>query len=232
MLIGVLVNWVTFAEALEPRLLWKKEFRYTVKNIDLAAGSGDVLVALKGKGNGVGKEVILFDKDGNERFHWGPRMDRRAGAVTISKDGKYFAFDTGYTEDYANKKGVHVSSDDRIHFYDRQTKKELWNIGVSDEDIPQIFPDGLSVMIYGYESGMFEIYNQQGKVVFKQGQQTGGVKYFEISPDTSHFALVKEYSGLLILYKRDGTKLWEKGRHRGGSLRLRMGRLTFLQILI
>ncbi len=215
-LIGALVSWVTFAEALDVKLLWKKEFRYKVKNIDFATGSGDVLVALKGKDEGVGKELILFDKGGNERFHWGPRMDRRVRLGTISKDGKYFGFISGYTEDYASKKGVHPSSNERFHFYDRQTKKELWNIGVSDEAQPRIFPDGSSVIIYGYTSGMFSIYNQQGKIIFKQDQQTGGIGYLEISPDSSHFAFVKESNGLLILYRRDGTKLWEKGRHEKG----------------
>ncbi len=215
-LIGVLVNWVTIAEALDVKLLWKKEFRYKVKSIDFATSSGDVLVALKGKDEGVGKELILFDKGGNERFHWGPRMDRMVGSPTISKDGKYFAFISGYTEDYASKKGVHPSSDERFHFYDRQTKKELWNIRVSDEAQPRIFPDGSFLIIYGYTSGMFSIHNQQGKVVFEQDQQTGGIESLEISPDSSHFAFVKENNGLLILYKRDGTKLWEKGRHREG----------------
>lgn len=212
----VLVNWVTFAEALDVKLLWKKEFRYKVKSIDFATGSGDVLVALKGKDEGAGKELILFDKSGNERFHWGPRMDRMVGSPTISKDGKYFAFISGYTEDYASKKGVHPSSDERFHFYDRQTKKELWNIRVSDEAQPRIFPDGSSLIIYGYMSGMFRIYDQQGKIIFKQDQQTRGIESLQISPDSSHFALVEDSSGLLILYKRDGTKLWEKGRHEEG----------------
>jgi WD40 repeat protein len=215
-LIGVLASWVTFAEALDVKLLWKKEFRYKVKSIDFATDSGDVLVALQGKDEGVGKELILFDKGGNERFHWGPRMDRMVGSPTISKDGKYFGFISGYTEDYASKKGVHPSSDERFHFYDRQTKKELWNIRVSDEAQPRIFPDGSSVIICGYTSGMSRIYNQQGKIIFKQDQQTGGIESLEISPDSSHFAFVKENNGLLILYKRDGTKLWEKGRHREG----------------
>jgi hypothetical protein len=214
--IGVLVNWVTFAEALDVKLLWKKEFRYKVKSIDFATGSGDVLVALKGKDEGVGKELILFDKGGNERFHWGPRMDRRVGPVTISKDGKYFGFVTGYTEGYADKKRVHVGSDDKFHSYDRQTKKEIWKLDEASGGRPQILPDGSSVIIYGYESGMFWIYNQQGKVVFNQDQQTGGIESLEISPDSSHFAFVKENNGLLTLYKRDGTKLWEKGRHEKG----------------
>jgi dipeptidyl aminopeptidase/acylaminoacyl peptidase len=215
-LIGILVSWVTFAEALDVKLLWKKEFRYKVKSIDFATDSGDVLVALKGKDEGVGKELILFDKGGNERFHWGPRMDRRVGPITISKDGKYFGFVTGYTESYADKKGVHVGSDDKFHFYDRQTKKEVWNLDEVSGGSPRIFPDGSSVIVYGYESGMFWIYNQQGKIIFKQDQQTGGIEYFEISPDSSHFAFVKENNGLLILYKRDGAKLWEKGRHEKG----------------
>jgi hypothetical protein len=78
-------------EALEPKLLWKREFKQKVKNVDLAAETGDVILSLENRG-----EIILFDKDGNKRFHWGPRMDRRAGGARIARDGKYFAFYSGY----------------------------------------------------------------------------------------------------------------------------------------
>lgn len=212
-LISVFVNLVTFAEALDVKLLWKKDFKYKLKRIDFATGSGDVIVVMKEKENGVGKEVILYDRGGNERFHWGPRMDRRVGwSATISKDGKYFAFTTGYTQEYAEKKKVHVGSDERVHFYDRQTKKELWNTSIGEES-PIMFPDGLSMLIYGYETGIFNIYNRQGKIIFEQNQQRGEINSFKISPDGNYFAFINGTRGPLLLYKRDGTKQWEKGYH-------------------
>ncbi|MEW6067401.1 MAG: hypothetical protein AB1610_03795 [Nitrospirota bacterium] len=57
-------------EALEPKLLWEKEFKHKISTLDLATETGDVIVNLK-----AGREVILYDKNGNERFHWGPRID-------------------------------------------------------------------------------------------------------------------------------------------------------------
>jgi hypothetical protein len=209
---GVLVNWVAFAEALDVKRLWKKTFKGAAIGIDFAMSSGDLLIS-KGKTDNVMREAIFYDKDGNERFHWGPRTGIRVGSVDISKDGKYFAFTTGYTEEYAEKKNVHVLANERLHFYDGQTKKELWNTRTG-EDSPIMFPDGLSVIMFGYESGSFRIYNRQGKKIFdqNQGREIGGIK---ISPDSNFFALARE-DRKIHLYKRDGTELWEKGLHRAG----------------
>jgi len=189
------------AHALEPTLKWKKEFKHEVKNVDLATDTGDVILSLE-----KGGEVVLFDKDGNERFHWGPRIDRRAGAAHISKDGRYFVFYSGYTEMYAEKKKVSGWSDDRIHFYSRQTKKELWN---TKNGIPYIFPDGLSLIS---EYGRFSIFNAEGRKIFTNDQSLD-IPSFKISPDSNYFALVRGSMQPLTLFRRDGTKLWERGRH-------------------
>lgn len=212
-LIGVFINWVTFAEALDVKLLWKKEFKNASIGIDFADKSGDLLIT-KGKKDNVMREVILYDKAGNERFHWGPRIDRRVGPATISDDGKYFVITTGYTKEYAEKKNVSVLWGEMIHFYDRQTKKELWNKSIGEES-PAIFPDGSFVIVYGYETGSFEIYNKQGKSVL-QLQQEGGIEDIGISPDGNYFALVRDSDCALVLYRRDGTKLWEKKCHKTG----------------
>jgi hypothetical protein len=212
MLIGSLVNWVPFAEALDVKLLWKKEFINSSIGVILARGPGDLLISKANKGS-VAKEVILYDKGGNERFHWGPRMDRRVGPMDLSEDGKYFAFRTGYTEEYAERKNIHVLSGERVHFYDRQTKKELWSKSIGEESL-MIFPDGLSMVIYGYESGNFEIYDRQGKKMFDQNQGAE-IRGISISADSNFFVLAKEV-GKILLYKRDGTKLWEKGSHKEG----------------
>jgi hypothetical protein len=78
-----------------------------------------------------------------------------------------------------------------------------------------MFPDGSSVIIYGYEGGSFGIYNRQGKNTL-QLQQEGGINDIQISPDSNYFALVKDSNCALLLYRRDGTKLWEKRCHKTG----------------
>jgi hypothetical protein len=101
-----------------------------------------------------------------------------------------------------------------VHFYDRQTKKELWNKSIGEES-PTIFPDGSSVIIYGYETGSFEIYDKQGKRVL-QLQQEGGIRDIGISPEGNYFALVRDIDCALVLYSRTGTKLWERKCHKTG----------------
>jgi len=203
-LIGVFANWVTFAEALDVKLLWKKEFKHGINALDLATETGDVLISLNKK------EIILFDKSGNERFHWGPRIDRACGVVSISKDGKYFVFTSGYTERFAEVKKLPWWSDDRIHFIEDKTKKEIWNFK-SPESIPSIFPDGTSTIIY--DNRGFDIFNIQGRKTFEYHQGTWGLSSFCISPDSNYFAVVQDSRQPIMLFQKNGVKLWEQGRY-------------------
>ena len=205
-LIICVLGWVIRAEALEPTLKWKKEFKYKVKNVDLATETGDVILSLENGG-----EIILFDKDGNERFHWGPRIDRRAGGARISKDGRYFVFYSGYTGTYADKKKVPDWSDDRIHFYNRQTKKELWNYK-SPEGVPLISPDGSYVINYLMNDG-FEVFNIEGRKTFEYRVTIFEFGSIFFSPDSNFIAVIRTIEQPLMLFKKDGTKVWERGRH-------------------
>lgn len=49
-----------------------------------------------------------------------------------------------------------------------------------------------------------------------QLKQAGGINDIQISPDSNYFALVKDSNCGLLLYRRDGTKLWEKRCHKEG----------------
>lgn len=205
-LIGV-ISIITFAvkaEALEPKLLWEKEFKHNIESVDLATETGDVILSLDKK------EIILLDKNGIEKFHWGPRIDRIVGGTQISKDGNYFVFYSGYTEKYAEKKKLRGWADDRIHFYNSKTKKELWNLK-SPESVALILPDGSSVVNH-FEGG-FEIINSSGKKSFDYPQKKWSAFSFIISSDSNYFAVIGDHMQPLTLFKRDGTKLWEKGRH-------------------
>lgn len=199
-LVMFILGWAVKAEALEPTLKWKKEFKYEITSVDLAIETGDVILALNGR------EIILFDKQGNKRFHWGPRVDRNVGNVGISKDGRYFVFASGFTEEYAFRKNLQWEADNRIHYFSGQTKKELWNIKYGT---PYIFPDGLSLIS---EYGRFSIFNAEGRKIFTNDQPLD-IPSFKISPDSHYFALVRGSMQPLTLSRRDGTKLWERGRH-------------------
>jgi hypothetical protein len=193
---------LTKAEALEPKLLWEKELKAKLHEATLATESADVIIA-KGK-----NEIVVFDKNGNETFHWGPRIDRHCGGVSISKDGKYFTFNSGYTWKYAEEKKISAYSDDRIHFYSGETKKELWNIRGS-ETVSRIFPDG-SGFITVFPT--LEIVNSDKQIIYVYPKQVHGVST-KISPESNYFAAVTDRRHPLILFKRDGTILWERGRH-------------------
>lgn len=200
-----IIGWAVEAEALQPKLLWEKEFKQEIDFIDLATESGDVILSL-GK-----REIILYDKNGNKRFHWGPRIDRRTGGVGISKDGKYFVFSSGYTEAYTYKKNVPGWIDDRIHFYSRQTKKELWSTK-SPEGYPLISPDGSYMVIFYWAGGGFDVLNNKGEKKFEYPQPVWDLA---LSPDGQCIVATEDVAGKqLMLFKKDGTKLWERGRHR------------------
>lgn len=190
------------ANALEPKLLWEKEFKAQVYEVDFAYESADVILT-KGK-----NEIVVYDKSGNEKFHWGPRIDRHCGGVSISKDGRFFMFYSGYTERFALEKKVKDYSDDQVHFYSGETKKELWSMpGL--ETVPVVFPDG-SGFLTAYP--VLEIVNLERRIIYRHPEQIGGFS-FAISPDSGYFAVVPDSDRPLILFKRDGTVLWERGRH-------------------
>jgi len=134
--------------------------------IGFAPGSGDLLIKKANKDN-IGKEVILYDRGAMNDSTGDRGWIEESGVSIFQKMGNISLFDTGYTEEYAEKIDKDVLSDERLHFYDRETKKELWNKNIGEES-PIIFPDGLSVIIYGYESGSFRVYDRQGKKVFDQ----------------------------------------------------------------
>lgn len=202
-LVGLVLSLPIRAEALEPKLLWKKEFKDEVNSVGLAKETGEVIV-----GTSESSQVILYDKNGNERFHWGPRADRGAYDVRISKDGKYFVFMSGYKWEYAVKIGVNYWEDDSLHFYNGQTKKELWN-SAQPENHPTLAPDGQSVLFTSAYDG-FSYYNFSGEeiVISDIGQEVA------FSPEGGYFVVSGETHEIpLMLFKRDGTKLWERGKH-------------------
>ena len=190
------------AHAIEPKLLWTKTFESTIMSAEMARDTGDVILSTS-------EEVILYDKDGNERFHWGPRVDRGAGIADISDDGMHYAFISGYTPKYLEKKGLSYWEGMLVHFYDTETKKELWNKEVG-EAIPMVLPGGDGVLLYWWMGGL-KLYNTKGEPVVNE--QSLEIESLALAPDGSHYAAINYYGTPLMLFDKSGTKLWEKGRH-------------------
>lgn len=190
------------AEPFKPKLLWEKVLYGDHVEIDLATESADVIIS-KGK-----NEISVFDKKGKETFSWEAGPDRHCGGVSISGDAGAFMFYSGYTEEYAYRNNVRSYSDDRVHYFSGETKKELWYMPALDT-VPVIFPDG-SGFLTAYP--VMEIFNLQKKLIYRHPEQIGGFS-FVISPESNYIALVPDSGRPLMLLKRDGALLWEQGRH-------------------
>lgn len=152
------------------------------------------------------KEVILYDKDGNERFHWGPRVDRGAGGGQISDDGSKFLFYTHYTAEYADRQRVKRWSGDRTHLYDGVSKKELWSKAILDK-YPFLFPDGSRMVAYSDRFG-FDLYDSAGNKIKDYRDNTWNISVITLAPDGSHFA-VTNFEQPLTLFDKTGAKLWD-----------------------
>ncbi|MEW6067402.1 MAG: hypothetical protein AB1610_03800 [Nitrospirota bacterium] len=141
--------------------------------------------------------------------------DRFPYKVSISKDGNYFTFFSGYTEKYAEEKKLGWHQDDRVHFYTKEGNKQLWTYRTSGS--PEISPDG-SYVIVDYsagEGGGYDILTYEGKKVFEYpSKKWWGDASYVFSPDSNYFAVVDEPRRPLTLFQRDGTKLWERGIHK------------------
>lgn len=186
------------AEALEPKLLWEKEFKGSITT-RLAKESGDVIVYNSGP------DVNLFDKNGNTRFKWGPRIDRIGYSPDISSDGSVLIFTSSWKKTYALKIKK-KSTDERVHYLQRNGK-ELWTrlyppIGYFDLDYylgfyrAYLSPNGKYVAIVGHfdsEGGGedIELWNSTGNKLWRY--KADGVEEFQFSPDSKY--LVAGYGG-------------------------------------
>jgi hypothetical protein len=118
-LIIFITSWAVKAEALEPRLLWEKTMPFEIGSIIMAKQSGDVIISSRDAG-----QIILYDKQGNKRFHWGPRIYRQTMGIDISDNGNILIYQTSWTEHHRLSKKL--DWDSRVHYCTR-TGKELWN---------------------------------------------------------------------------------------------------------
>ena len=198
------------AHALEPKLLWEKEIKDEegkLVYVIFADKSGDTLIHRKDD-----RELIVYDKDGNERFHWGPRIDINPVIAEISSDGRYVAFTSVFTRSYAIQRGTTVYSGSRVHLYDVKSGKELWSLDEYSDDI-RFSPDGTYILTELSEQELSIRDINSGKVLYKyEGEDFRGT--VKITPDGEYIYAVEGFvpgSGeWYILYSRTANRLWEK----------------------
>jgi hypothetical protein len=183
-LIIFITSWAEKAEALEPRLLWEKTIPFEIGIIKTAAQSGDVIISSR-----KARQIILYDKQGNKRFHWGPRIDRQPMGIDLSDDGSIIRFSTSRTEEFSLKSKT-PGWDSRIH-YVTWKGKELWNreyLGAA-----YLSPDGKMVAI-GTSAGEGEnltTLDSQGRVLWKYISRVAhNIVFLQIA--TISFSLVKK----------------------------------------
>jgi len=193
-------GWAMKVEALEPRLLWKKAIPFEIGSIKMARQSGDVILS-----NRDARQIILYDRKGIKRFHWGPRIDRQPMGIDLSDDGSIIRFSTSRTEEFSLKSKT-PGWDSRIHYVTRKGK-ELWNRGYLGA--AYLSPDGKMVAIgtSAGEGGNLTILDSEGRFLWKYISREADNIVF--SPD-SNYLLFSGEEGLHLLDK-SGNLLWKKG---------------------
>lgn len=164
----ILLSISQLCYALEPKLLWKKEFREKVSSAALAKESADVILI-----HGDRNRITLIDKGGKTCWQW--QSDLKGfigGRVSISEDGRHFVFYTDFRrETDAPIKPI-------IHFYER-SEGEIWKKELPG--YPTISPDGKFIYVTtGWEDAKGWLLDSKGNILWKRnvGQDMG-----RFSPD-------------------------------------------------
>lgn len=198
-----ILGWTMRGEALNPKLLWEKKLPFKPDSVQMASNSGDVIIYSQ-----EARQIILYDKNGNKRFHWGPRIDRQPKGIDISDDGNTIVFMTSWTEDYTEKKKIDIDKlgwDTRVH-YSTKKGKELWNKQI--EGSAFLSPDASLIAVIGeYGAGgvPLTVLDSKGRVLWKYPSRfLLGLKF---SPDGNYILF---NDGDLHLFDKSGILLWKK----------------------
>jgi len=192
------------SSALEPKLLWKKEFQKKIYCMEIALESGDVIVNMNKE------KIFLFDRMGNTKAQKGPSLERLFHEVDISSNGESFTYVSTWKMGYVLDENIDVKKegyDERVH-YCMKNGKEVWNKRIIwDEEIqPSLSPDG-QIVLAALSDGSNVLLNSAGKVYKLKSKFNWGYTLF--SPDSSYFAVGRWY--WLTLLDKNGNIVWEKG---------------------
>jgi len=198
------IGWAMRVDALEPRLLWEKTTPFEIGSIKMAAISGDVIVCSRDA-----RQIILYDKQSNKRFHWGPRIDRQPMGIDISADGNTIVYETIWTEHYWQSKKLDIIKlgwDSRVH-YCTKTGRELWNKKIKGSAF--LSPDGSLVAVvggHGMGGGPLTVLDLGGNTLWKY--DTGLVGDLRFSPEGNYILFYDNVK--LYLFDKSGNLLWKK----------------------
>jgi hypothetical protein len=202
------------AQTLQPRLLWEKRLPFKIYDIRMAGESGDVILSSK-----EARQIILYDRQANKRFHWGPRVDRQPFGVDISDNGNLVIYSSGWTERFVIASKIDIEKkgwDRRIHYCDRRGK-EVWNRKMVGK--AHLSPDGklLAVAPAGGEGEGLTLLDSSAKMLWKYTYEFGGGADIIFSPDSNYIALTDGGIGYgkLRVFDKNGTLLWEKPQSTG-----------------
>ena len=215
----LLMVMVVKVQALEPKLLWEKKLNFEITDIAFARNTGDIIVSGK-----YARKIVLFDKQGNLRFEWGPRIDRQPIGVDISADGRFFIYESSLTEKFKNKMNK-SDWDQRVHFLNNKGK-EFWNKKISYREF-QISPNGDCILSIGVpsESGGIKLFDSSGRLLWSV--TTPGIHGSGFSPDSKYIA-VSDTGLKAYLFTKKGL-VWEKdiGTYLVTSLSLNGAYISF-----
>jgi len=209
--IGILIGFFLIllinsqiSAALEPKLLWKKEFQKKIYCMEIALESGDIIVNLNKE------KIFLFDRKGNTKAQKGPSLERLFHEVDISSNGESFTYVSTWKMGYVLDENIDVKKegyDERVH-YCMKNGKEVWNKRIIwDEEIqPSLSPDG-QIVLAALSDGSNVLLNSAGKVYKLKSKFNWGYTLF--SPDSTYFAVGRWY--WLTLLDKNGNIVWEKG---------------------
>lgn len=167
----MLLSFSQLSSALEPKLLWKKEIPSELYGLSFARKSGDVIFIHEYKGSR--NQITILNKDGQTVWQWGPDLERVAGWVSISDDGRYFVYHTDFPRE------TDAPMKPFIHYYDR-SQGEIWRKELPG--YPTISPDGKYIFVNsGWEGAIAYFLDSKGNIIWKK--RDVGPDFGKFSPD-------------------------------------------------
>ncbi|MEK6646939.1 MAG: hypothetical protein AABY84_09735 [Candidatus Firestonebacteria bacterium] len=208
MVINFVMMFTIKAEALQLKLLWEKKLPFAITDLQMAGVSGDIILSSKWS-----KQIILYDKGGNERFHWGPKVDRQPLEIGISEDGNYIIYVTAWTEEYVWNNNINLQEfgwNHKVHYVTKKGK-ELWNKEVGG--MLYLSPNG-QLIAAGAGAGEgpegdFVLMNSIGNILWNYSNNSGDDNII-FSPDSNYIALSSNPFYKLRLFDKSGNMLWER----------------------
>lgn len=197
------------ANALEVKKLWEKEFDFKVSIFDFDIDTGKIIVGSK-----YARKIIVFDKDGNITYEWGPRIDRQPFEGEIANKGDSLFFVTTVTEEYVkNYKDYGDFWDFKLHHIGSDGK-EKW-VKYVGETLVNVSYDGSLIALVNYPGSKkaIQILNDKGEIVYTANDKN--VSFVSFDAEGKYFAYINK--GTLYKYTSNGELQWKNKKTFGDA---------------